>query len=292
MPDEEKGADEYDGSVVDVGKLEAAEADAKPVEDEPEDKAQSTEADSPPAVEEDDEEKTSDEGKGFKSRIEKLNTKFQETDRDLTAAREREAAKDKRIEELEAAQPAEKQKTLADFNYDEAAFREYVVEDVRGIAREEARKVSRDYAGKTAESSAKTEYDKRESVFAETVDDFKDKVYAKDLSMSDSMVQVVREVDVGPELAYYLANNPDIASDISRMSPVVAGMEMSGLVTKIRSEKAKAETKDVSTAPPPPAKIKGGDAAIRVASTDPKSDALSDAEWFKKEDLRQAKLRG
>ena len=104
MSDEDKGADEYDGSVIDVDALEAAEVDAKAAKDEPEDKGeQSTEAESPPAVEENDDEKTSDEGKGFKSRIEKLNTKFQETDRDLVAERATSESLRKENEELKAA---------------------------------------------------------------------------------------------------------------------------------------------------------------------------------------------
>ncbi len=198
----------------------------------------------------------------------------------------------KENEELKAAMPPEAEKTLADFNFDEVAYRQHIIDQTRGIARDEANKVAREYAGKTEADTKKTEYEKRETVFAETVSDFKDKVYSDTLRMSNEMVQVVREVDVGPELAYYLGTNPDIASNIAAMSPVVAGMELSGLVTTIRAEKAKAETKDVSKVPPPPAKIKGGDAAIRVASNEPASDKLSDAEWFKKEDLRQAKMRG
>ena len=290
MPDDE-GADEHDGSVIDVGALETAEAEAKAAKETPEDKTPSIEAESPPAVEEDDEKKTGDEGKSFKTRIEKLNTKFQETDRARQSETDRADAAEKRVTELEAAAPLPEEKTLADFNFDEAAFRKHIVDGTRGIARDEATKVAKEFAGKTAEDTRKTEYDKRESVFAETVDDFKEKVYSDTLRMSKSMVQVVREVDVGPELAYYLGTNPDIAADIAGMSPVVAGMELSGLVTKIRSEKAKAEAKDVSKTPPPPATIKGGDAAIRVSSNTPASDKLSDAEWFKKEDLRQAKLR-
>lgn len=293
MPDEDKGADDYDGSVIDVDALEAAEVDAKPADDKSEDKGeQSTEAESPPADEEDVDEKTSDEGKGFKSRIEKLNTKFQETDRSRQSAEERAEAAEKRLAELEAAVPPEAEKTLADFNYDETAYRQHIVDQTRSIAREEASRVAREFAGKTVESAKKTEYELRESVFAETVGDFKEKVYADNLRMSQAVVEVVREVDVGPELAYYLGNNPDIAADISSMSPVTAGMELSGLVATIRAEKAKAGTKDVSNTPPPPGKIKGGDAALRVSSTDPASDKLTDKEWFKKEELRQAKMRG
>ena len=59
MQEEVTGADDYDGSVIDLDALDAAEADAEAEEPQEDQEAEEVvEAESPPAVEDDDEEKT------------------------------------------------------------------------------------------------------------------------------------------------------------------------------------------------------------------------------------------
>jgi len=297
MQNEETGADDYDGSVIDIGALDAAEADAEAVKDESEDETEvKVEAESPPAVESDDKEKT-EVSDGLQKRFDKLAKQIREARDESVAEREKRIDAERRAEEAEAKVPAPTPKTLADFNYDESAYQEHVREEARQearqIARTEAVKVNREFSeGRKAEET-ESEYQKRETVFAESKSDFNEKCYDDKLKISQGMAEVIREVDVGPELFYYLGSNPEVAEDIARLSPVTAGMELSAIVTNIRSEKAKAAEKEASNAPPPPKKISGVDAALKKASTDdPASDKLSDDEWFKREDLRQAKLRG
>lgn len=300
---ENEGADDYDGSVIDVDALEAAEAEAEAAKGEKAEEAEvEVEAESPPAVEDNDEEKTEedDKPKAKKSRDERIDelTKLRRrAERAAEAAEARERELQQKFDELQKAVPPEPKKTLADFNFDETAFQEYIREDAiadaRKVAREEAEKVNREFiSGREAEET-QSDYEKREAEFAKTVDDFRDKTYTEETRISESMAQVIREVDVGPELFYYFGNNRDEAEYIAGLSPATAGMEMAAIVTKLRGAKAEAQKKEVSKAPPPPAKIAGVDASLKKVSTDdPRSDKLSDDEWFKREELRLAKLRG
>ena len=263
-------------------KVETVEPDGKPVEAE----AKESEGDSPPPVEEDDKEKTNP----FKERIDKLTSRYRETERALTDLESENEQLRKQVADIRV--EPEPVKTLADFEYDEAKYRQYIVDDTRKIAREEAQAVARDFQKNAARGEVQSEYDKRESTFAESVTDFKAKVYDDGLKISQSMAEVIRSTDIGPELAYHLAGMPDEASRIARLSPVAAGMEMATMIGELRSEIAKSKEKSVSKAPPPPGKIKAGsDAGMKVSTTDPKSDKMSDAEWFKAEELRTAKQR-
>jgi len=248
------------------------------------DKAQESEAESPPADEENVEKKTN----SAKDRIDKLTERFRSAEREL-AERERKIAE---LEDQLSKVPKEPLKTLKDFEYNEEEYGAYIVERTEAIATKAAEQVAKQYVDKADSSESESEYDKRERAFEKEFPDFRQKAYDPDLRISESMAQVIKETDVGPELLYYLGNNPDEASVISRMSPVTAGMELSALVTKIRSEKDVASKKSASKTPPPPATIAGKDAGLRVSTTAPSSDKLSDDEWFKAEEVRLAKLRG
>ena len=130
-----------------------------------------------------------------------------------------------------------------------------------------------------------------ETKFAAEHDDYHDVVYDPTLRVSPDMREYIQASDNGPELVYHLGKNPDIAMDIFAMPPALAGRALG----KIEDElvKVKTKPKDVSKAPPPPkGDIGGGTAAPSVKTTDPSSDKLSDAEWFAKEEARQAKKRG
>ena len=261
--------------------VEVVETDVKAVEAEV---VEESEAESPPAVEENDEEKTNP----FKERIDKLTENFRRTERQLSDMEQENVQLRQQLESIPA--PQEQVLTLADFDYDETKYRQYVVEDTRRIARAEAEGVAKRFQGEAGANQVQSEYDARADAFAQDVPDFQQRVQDPNLRISPPMADVIRSTDVGPELAYFLASHPDESARLSRLTPVEVGMELSSMIGNIRTEKAKAKDK-VSKAPPPPGKIRGADAALRVSTTDPKSDKLSDAEWFKAEELRQAKLR-
>ena len=112
------------------------------------------------------------------------------------------------------------------------------------------------------------------------------------MKITTGMAVEIRESDIGPEMAYYLGKHPEEAATISRLTPREVIREMAVLESSIRTEKGKATSKKVSDAPSPPAKIKGAAPKFTPKTTEPGSDKMSDADWFKAEEKRLAKLRG
>jgi len=261
---------------------ETAEVEADAADDEVE--AQS-EAESPPAEEKDLDEKTD----AFQGRIDKLTQSFRESERSADALREQNAELQQRLADVPP--PVEPTKTLADFDYNEDSYRQYLFDEATTRATRAAEKVVTGYQAQSHDEDVKSKFASREKDFAGSVDDYQKVVYADDLKINQAMSVEIRESDIGPEMAYYLGKHPEEASQLSKQTPreVIRGMAI--LESTIRAEKAKGP-KTVSDAPPPAGKVRGKSAATTPATTDPKSDKLSDEEWFKAEEKRQAKLRG
>ena len=264
---------------------EPVEVDAKAAEAEPEPES---EGDSPPPDEQNVEEKSDT----FQKRIDKLTGSFRESEREGDALRQEGLAKDKRIAELEQqAEPQQQAKTLADFEYDEDKYRAYVFDEARSIAEKAAKRVLQEQQTAVRVDEVTEKFAQREKDFAKTVGDYLEVTRDKSLKISESMAGEIRNLDIGPQMAYHLANNPDESRRISKLSDREVVREMQLLETTMRSEMAKA-SKKVSDAPPPPAKIQGREPGMKTATTDPRSDKMSDKEWFAAEDKRNAKLRG
>lgn len=254
---------------------------------EPEPEVEESEAESPPAGEAEAEEKTSDP---FKERIDKLTANWRETQRALQQREQELAELQKQLDE--APKPIEEVKTLADFDYDEGQFQAYVLDRSTKIAREEARLALKEVQSEQTVEKQQTEYAKREQQFAESVKDYHELVYDPNLKISAPMAEAIKVLEEGPELAYYLAKNPDEAAEIAGQGAVQAAVSMAELRSKLVAEKSKAK-KEVSDAPPPPPKkIGGSEPGRKVSTTSPDSDKLSDDEWFKREAARNSKARG
>ncbi len=263
---------------------ETVEVEAEPEEvKEPEE----NEAESPPAVEEDDDKKTDP----VQGRIDELTKNWRETQRALDQ-REREL---KEMQDKIAAipEPVEEVKTLADFEYDEKQYQQYIFAEARKQGEKAAQGVMENFQGKANAETAETVFRSKEAEFALTVKDYNEVVYDSSLHISQSMAEAIKASDIGPELSYHLGKNPDIAARIAVLPASVAGRELGKLEAVLEAGKAKASEKSVSQAPAPAkTKLRGASASLKVATTDPASDELSDAEWFKREQARQAKLRG
>ena len=249
---------------------------------------QESEAESPAADEENVEKKTDP----FQERIDKLTKNWRETERALEALERENTELRKKVSEMPARR--EPEKTLSDFDYDERKYAEYVYTNAREVAREAAQEAisGRDRENRALEAQSK--FLERERAFKESVKDYEAVAYARDLRISDAMADVIKDSEIGPELAYHLGKNPDVARSIHMMPPAVAARAMTILESDINAEMKKAGSKrKVSDAPPPPAtKLGGGESVRRPATTSPDSDKLSDSEWFEAERKRLAKKRG
>lgn len=282
---EQTGADaspEFEGQAEPMD-AETAEVVEEEVSEAPED--QESEAESPTADEEDVEKKTDP----FKERIDKLTANWRQTQRDLQAREEEIAQLQERLQSMP--EPQEPIKTLADFDYDEGQYQSYLFNRASEAAREEAKRAVEGYRTEQQRKDADSKYRERETAFVEKHKDFHEVVYDRNLRISPAMAEVIRTSDNGPEVAYHLGKNPDIAAELYDMAPARAGFEMAKLASKLEVESKKGGKAVSGAPPPPPKKIGGSEPGRKVSPTSPDSDKLSDDEWFKLEEARKAKMR-
>lgn len=129
-------------------------------------------------------------------------------------------------------------------------------------------------------AEAKTKSDKeavqrthfaREQKFRESHDDFDAVMNNPALAISESMVEAAFRSEKGPELLYYLGNNPEESARIANMHPYQAAMEMGRLEAALSQP-----TRNQTGAPEPIETVSGGG---NTASVDP--DKMSTEEWLK-----------
>jgi hypothetical protein len=238
-----------------------------------------SEADSSPADEENVEE-TIDADEKFsenvKGRIDELTSKWRDSERNI-------ASKNQEIEELRkqiADKPVEVEslKTLEDFEYDQAKFDQYKVDE--SDRRTEAA-IDKRLGTITADSAKQKAYDDffvAEKAFAETVKDYHQVIGDPSLKISPDMAYATQVTMNDPGLVYYLASNKDVAERLFNMSKESMLVELGSIRANQAAEKAKAKPKIVSDALPPVSKIKGGDPGRVKKITD--SD-ISDSQFKK-----------
>jgi len=242
----------YVDTSIDTGAIpEEVEAEPEVEPEEPE-----SEVDPSPTDEEDVEEKTG----SVQERIDKVTKSWRETERDNAALEQENAVLRSQLDDRPDPD-RELIKTREDFETTEE-YQQYLDSEIDVRAEKAAQKLVDQNQSSADAESRKDEFAVREKAFAGTVDDYGDVVYDKHLRINESMKEVIQSDEHGPELGYYLGKNPDIAKDIFEMSPVKAGQALGDILTGIKAEKAKASTKKVTEAPPPPPKIPSGDEGL------------------------------
>lgn len=242
-----------------------------------------SEAESPPAEDENLEKKIPEDN--FQERINKLTKNWRDAQRALDdMERENRELQDRLANIPDNEEPL---KTLEDFDFDDNKYRAYISKELSTRSEKAAeRAVQKALQGLKAPKD--TGFQQREAVFAKSVKDYHDTVYDQSAMISKAMADVGKVMEEGPQVLYYLAKNPDVAMDMYEASPAVVGMRMQKIASELN-----AKPKTVSDAPPPqPKKLGSGEPGGKVATTDPKSDELSDDEWFRREEARLAKRRG
>jgi hypothetical protein len=107
------------------------------------------------------------------------------------------------------------------------------------------------------------QFEDRETSFRKSVPDFDAVMETANIPISQAVADSILESDVGPQLRYYLAKNPDVTVKLSEMSPLAAAREIGKLEVKLQATPA---TK-TSSAPAPISPVKGG--TTRNPSSDP-----------------------
>jgi hypothetical protein len=229
----------------------------------------------PEGEEESEPESTPDSKKtdGVQKRIDKVTKEKYDAIRDAEYWKQK---AEQTVEPVKPAEPVQLTKTLADFDYDEGKFAEHITAEAVASARlaVESEKQSDSVAQRGADFAG------REAEFKETVDDYNTVAHNPELPITPEMRDVVMESDQGPQLAYYLGKNPDIASKLSQMSPLSMARE----VGRIEATKLVTPASSTTNAPAPPPKISGSAPSTTVKATNAASDKLSDEEWLKRRD--------
>ena len=142
-----------------------------------------------------------------------------------------------------------------------------------------------DARDRTAAEQQKLEkqFRERAQVAAKGIEDFEDVMEASEAPMTRAMAEAILTSDVGPNLAYHLAKNPEEAERIAALPAARQAAEIGKLEAKLAAEPPK-ETKKPSKAPDP-IKPVGARSTVADDMPDPKTKP---AEWLK---WRNAQLR-
>lgn len=220
-----------------------------------------SEADSSPAAKSPSDKPAKPQESGEQLRIKELTRRLREAerraDRLLNVAEER-----GRVPTQPQAQPqpqTSSRKTLKDFNYDETAYSEHLVNEAANRAASVAEQKAREQTKQQAAATRRAAYDARAATFAQSVEDF-DEVIRGEWACSEPMAEAIEESEEGPAVAFYLAKNPELSAKLAQLSPIQVGRELARIEDRLVAERKAASQKSVSQAPPPPPKVEGSEA--------------------------------
>jgi hypothetical protein len=254
-------------------------------------------ADETPQVEANAEPATADEtvedaeppkAKGVQKRIDELTRNWREAQRTneqlLAVLQQSKQAPPPQAEPAKPAAPP----TLEQFGYDESKYQTALLEFARSEAQAAAKAAIAESEKAREERTRADTFQKRQEEFAKGKPDYTEKVTDPTLPISDAMAQIIRESDDGPALAYYLAENRQLAAAIAKLPPIQAARELGKIEARLsQPEPAKAAPAVVSKAPPPPPKVDVAD----VGKIEKDPDELSVKDWLKWREKQVAKAQ-
>lgn len=217
-------------------------------------------------------------GKGAKKRIDKLtkdNYQLRERLNELESRKQESAA----LPEL-GPEPKEE-----DFeNYDEylKAHTKWTVKSELHENKEAERLESAKKSSERQAQDRRKAFGKRAYEFMETTPDFQKVAMSPEMidlysNYAKHLGEAIESSEKGPEIAYYLGNNPDIAIKLADMLPTQAAIEIGKLEVKLSEQPA---PRAVSKAPDPITPVGGNQGITEKAPTE-----MTDAEfaaWRKK----------
>ena len=171
----------------------------------------------------------------------------------------REAA-DARIIEIEAAKVTLLARPDRSVFETEDAYQEALIDwkfetKIQTERENEAKRIAKANEDRTV-TERQTKFDtfvKRVEKAKETIPDIQEAL--RSVIATPTIIEVLHESEFGPELAYHLSKNSDMAMKIASMSPVLAARELNKLEFSIAASK---KTKTVSNAPEPINPLGGG----------------------------------
>lgn len=166
--------------------------------------------------------------------------------------------------------------TLEGVGYDESKYQSALIEFAKAQARAETQAILEKDRNERNAAEKRQVFETRQNDFIKSKPDYAEKVLGNtSLPITPDMAKVIMESDLGPQVAYYLADNEDKARAIAQLDPLSVAREIGRI--EARLEAAKVPPKPpVSQAPPPAPKLDATDAGVEK---DPAT--MSDNEFAK-----------
>jgi hypothetical protein len=287
-PEAKKAPEQKKSTESDTEETEGkAELDAETDSDEEEVKADS----------EQDKDKPKKRG-GFQRRIDKLNARVSERERELEywkqlALKEKQGAGESKTEKVETQSVATEGKPIPDQFETHQEYVEALTEwKTEQKLKEREQRLEKSKLEAEQEKVFKS-HSERVKSFAEKTEDFAEVLSdVDDIPVSPTVQQIIITSENGPELMYELAKNREEYARICQLSPLAAAREMGRLESKLikSSEESKVETKKLTSAPKPLQPVgKSSSASISKSIDDP---GLSFSEYVRIRREQQKRKRG
>jgi hypothetical protein len=169
-----------------------------------------------------------------------------------------------------------------------------VGEYTRALVKYEAKKAGEVGRAKAAERHQQQQANELASTFAERQEafmkatpDYEDVVGGTDLEIQDDAMQYLVESEVGPQLGYHLAKNPDEVSRLRKLSPSRRIAELGKLEMKFEkkpdppNKQDQGASKEISKAPAPIAPL---EAKTTPVLKDPSQMSVSELREFRRQE--------
>ena len=162
------------------------------------------------------------------------------------------------------------------------SYDDFMKESIKyDLRKEEEQKRAKEHQGKIAERQKEIDrdfYSRVAKVQSEKLPDYDEVIRSASINLSNEVLQAIKESEVGPEVAYHLAKNPEVITKINQMSLPSAVREIGKIEAKLTTvEPVKKQTKQVSQAPEP---IKPVNAAASPVTVEP--DKMSTEDWMQR----------
>lgn len=159
------------------------------------------------------------------------------------------------------------------------ALKEWTAENTR---REDAKKAIEASARQAAEKVAQA-WNERQEAAKTKLSDYESTIAASDVKVSDAVRDAIVESDVGPEILYHLAKNPDFAADLGKLSPARAVAAIGRLEATMSGEvtpKTSTKVAEMSKAPPPISPIKNASTPVtQLRGSDAVPSSMTYEDW-------------
>jgi len=130
-------------------------------------------------------------------------------------------------------------------------------------------------------------YHEREEEARNKYDDFEQVAYNPALKITNVMAEAIQSSEIGPDVVYFLGQNPKDADRISRLSPLMQAKEIGRIEAKLASEPPKPTKTSSAPAPISPVTARTV-SAPSFDTTDPRSTkSMSTSEWIAAENKRE-----